>query len=131
MTARRRSAVGNPGSCFSRLSRTCAVGLDDLADPPRRGLVALVDRRRGDQALDVEVVRICQEPHHRLRIVGFVLDVGQHEHARLVCHGLGARRWRFGEAGEPGGNQRDGCHTCHGWSLVTSRRRDAITARGS
>jgi hypothetical protein len=60
------------------------VRLDDLAKTPGGGLVALVDGRRGDEARDVEVVRIRQEPHRGLGVVGLVLDICQHEHAHLV-----------------------------------------------
>ena len=37
---------------------------------------------RGYQSLDVDLIRVEQEPHQRLRIVGLVLDIRQHDDAR-------------------------------------------------
>ncbi len=61
-----------------------AVGLDDLADTPRGGLVPLMHGRGRDQTLDIPLVGICQQADHRHRIVWLVLDVGEHNDAHLL-----------------------------------------------
>jgi hypothetical protein len=52
-----------------------------------RDLGALVDGGRGDQAFDVEVVRVGEKPHERHGVVGLVLDVGEHEDAGFSAGG--------------------------------------------
>ena len=116
MTDRRRCGRREPRLVLLEVVANLGVGLDYFADTPRGGLVALVDRRRGYQALDVEVVRICQEPHQRLRIVRLVLDVGEHEYARLAWSDMRDLRARwFDEADQNGGDQNSGelsSHVC-------------------
>ena len=92
------------------------VRLDDLADARRGGLVALVDRRGRDEALDVELVRVRQEPDHRLRIVRLVLDVREDEDARPGRRGIGDLRTRLCGRGEQRGreNHRSGKSSSHG-----------------
>ena len=65
-----------------------AVGLDDLADPPGGGLVLLMHGGRGHQSFHIPLVGVGEKPHHRHGVVGFVLNVGEHEDA----HFLGSRQ---------------------------------------
>ena len=44
-------------------------------------------RRRRDEAFDVELVRVDEQPHERHLVVGLVRDVGHHDHARLATKG--------------------------------------------
>jgi hypothetical protein len=59
------------------------VVLDHLVD--RLGMHALlhVHRGRGDEAAQLDVVGIKQQPHEGLGVVGLVLDVGEDDEARL------------------------------------------------
>jgi hypothetical protein len=46
-----------------------------------------MNRSCGDQALGIVVIRIHQEAHHRHRVIGLVLDIGQDKHAGLLGRG--------------------------------------------
>jgi hypothetical protein len=85
-----------------------AVGRHDPADGFGRDLRALVDGGGGDQAFDVEVVRVGQEPHERHGVVGLVLDVGEDEDA-----GFGR-----GGADEEGGAEQEAGVEIHGVQRV-------------
>ena len=62
-----------------------AVCRHNLAYAPCCRLLLLMHRRCGNKSLNVPLVRVCQEAHHRHCVVGFVLNVRKHYHAGLAC----------------------------------------------
>lgn len=84
MRSSRNSAWGKAALVLLQIVAHLAVGLDDPTNPFGRHAPLLMNRSRGDQALDIIVIGICQETHHRHGIVRFVLDIGEHEDARLL-----------------------------------------------
>ena len=59
------------------------VGFEVSPDLIYTRRIAHPDRGGGEQSLDVHLIGVEQEADERLSVVGFVLDVGEHEHARL------------------------------------------------
>src|SRR5207249_3798430 len=83
-----------------------AVRRDDLADEfgPGAGFFQFArrTRRRGDQSLDFEFIRIDHQPDHGLLVVGIAADVGEHAEARA-----------FGGADVRGGEEENGEEAFH------------------
>ena len=89
------------------------VCIDHLLNDVRPDFVPHPGRRRGDESLDVELIRVYQESHHRHLVVRLVGDVGHDDDARPLdvgvdpcCHGIhrSALRARQG-TGEACGNR--------------------------
>ena len=65
------------------------IGVHDLADQVRSGLLPVPEVRRGDQSLDVELVGVEHQPDERLAVIGFgnasgqAADVGQDDQPGL------------------------------------------------
>ena len=53
------------------------IGVHDLADQVRSGLLPVPEVRRGDQPLDVELVGVEHQPDERLTVIGFGNSSGQ------------------------------------------------------
>ena len=120
MTARSASALGKPGLVKFEVVAHLGIGIDDLADAPRRYLVLLMFGGGGAKALDIPLVRVDEEPHHRHGVVGLVLDVRQHEHAGLLG-GAGEAV----EAEREDTQQKDRKELFHdpGWTFAFNRNR--------
>ena len=69
----------------------------------------LVDRRRGDQALDIDFIGVEQKPDERLLVVRVRLDVGQDDQAVGLGPGGVLRDGGRAEAGE---TDRDKSQPC-------------------
>ena len=77
------------------------VGVHDLADQVRSGLLPVPEVRRGDQPLDVELVGVEHQPDERLPVIGFgdasgqAADVGEDDQPGLetscASEGAGVR----------------------------------------
>ena len=58
------------------------IGVEQRVDHVGPHAVLHPGRRRRDESLDVEVVRVDEEPHQRHLVVGLVGDVGHDDHPR-------------------------------------------------
>ena len=73
-----------PAGCVDHeVTADLPVGLDPFDDFLRGGPVAEPAGGRGDEALNIELVRVAQEPDHGLLIIGFVGDIGENNQARF------------------------------------------------
>ena len=65
-----------------------AVCAYQFADSRGSGLSLLMDGCRGDKRFHIPVIRVDEEANHRLRVIGLILDVGEHDDAELWCFGF-------------------------------------------
>ena len=116
---RSASAAGNPGCVRAERRQHLCVRVEQCVDDVGPDLVPHPGGRRGHQPLDVELVRVDEEPHHRHLVVRLVGDVGHHDdpgflHVRIdACrYGIERRRTlcldRLEQADE------DECRRCQG-----------------
>jgi hypothetical protein len=93
------------------------VGVDERSNDVGPDLVAHPRRRRRNQAFDVEVIRVDEEPDHRHLIVRLVGDVGEDDDPLLGGVGIDALRQRVELVG------RRACLGVSRRSARTTRRR--------
>ena len=72
------------GRVLEQVAMDLAIRFDPLADVLGTNLVPEPNLRRGDQAFDIEFVRVDQKANHRLLIIRLVGNIGQHNHSRLI-----------------------------------------------
>jgi hypothetical protein len=93
-----------------------AIRLDDLMNEFRAGHRLLrfagLASARGNQQLDIELVRIRHQPNHRLLIVGIGAHVRQHRQPRTLRRGgNGHPRHERGKADDPNREPHPSCHS--------------------
>ena len=110
------------------------VGVHDLADQVGPDLLAVAQVRRGDQALDVEVVRVEHQADERLAVVGLgdpggqAADVRQDDQAGLVSVG-GPALTDVGRGDEQDGHEESGSHELTSSDTTPSARAPARAHR--
>ena len=83
------------------------VGVDQPVDPLRPHVVAVLEAARGEEALDLQLVRVDEEADEALLVVGVPAHVGQHDQAgRIAGVRAPAPDRREDEAGREDGDRR-------------------------